>query len=196
MAEPAARAEAVSRKLAEAPPIPGYKGFTRLTRNVVGSTMTETLRSARGLRPEVEAMTSEAWTTPGSVQAATRIVLRGRGQRMDLQDAHGSAECSAAVSTMLQLQDLASTRSSMAGGSLGSARLSARRRGGGSSGPQAKFPSYDPGAGQVGRINPALLGPAGTVSICNKMETSRLEAYTREKILAIKNNDCPSAIRR
>lgn len=164
--------------LAEAPPAPGFGGFVRFSRGVSGRTFGDSCRAAGETRPDQDTMSAEAWTTPRSVRAAGKIVLHGKGNRLDLQDTHSSAECSVGLATMLKMQSRVASHAAGAGGPQGGR---ARK-------PIAMHRSP--------RVNPALLGPAGSPSISGKLDAVRQDEYRKEKFLAIRNNDIPSAIRR
>merc|ERR1719454_1567603 len=57
--------------------------------------------------PHADAMTSEAFTTPRSVRAAGRIVLRGKGPRVDLQDLHSATERDESLKIVMAARDKA-----------------------------------------------------------------------------------------
>mmetsp|Transcript_12563 Transcript_12563/g.21816 ORF Transcript_12563/g.21816 Transcript_12563/m.21816 type:complete len:191 (-) Transcript_12563:155-727(-) len=170
----------VGAMLKEMPPTAGYQGFQRLSRGVIGQTFGEYCRTARELvkRPEADAMTSEAFTTPRSVRHAGRVVLRGRNPRMDLQELHTRQERENSLKQMLECRDRAKPLMNCT-----------QRR------DDSKFHlSFQPAEPE--KIYPATMDPAGAPSICEKLDKLRLTNYYKERNRAIRENDIPSAIRR
>eukprot|EP00928_Gymnodinium_smaydae_P030355 TRINITY_DN22604_c0_g1_i1.p1 TRINITY_DN22604_c0_g1~~TRINITY_DN22604_c0_g1_i1.p1 ORF type:complete len:214 (+),score=37.37 TRINITY_DN22604_c0_g1_i1:54-644(+) len=183
------QAAALSRSLRDAPPICGYSGFTRFARGTVGQTMGEQVRSARELasRPECDAMTSEAWTTPRSVRAASRILMRGNGPRIDLQELNTKEDSAHGLQTIERVRT--ESAAMMQDPNLRHARV-----------PKVQ-PAYDPGGppcvlGLRGHIDSSKLQPAGAPSTSAKLEVIRQEEHRRALLAAIRNDDRPSAIRR
>eukprot|EP00440_Ansanella_granifera_P057899 gb/GFBE01062765.1/.p1 GENE.gb/GFBE01062765.1/~~gb/GFBE01062765.1/.p1 ORF type:complete len:201 (+),score=23.64 gb/GFBE01062765.1/:1-603(+) len=189
----ASQAQAMSLKLRSLPPAVNYKGFVPLTRGVCGETFTRQCLSARATcsLPGKDSMTSEAWTRPHSVSAASRIVCRGKGPRVDLQDQHTPEECSTSLATLM---------SARARGQFMMTNPGLRRTG--EIKDADRFLSYDPcpsdrgGRLKPGRIDASQMQAAGASSICRKFDDLRHENYRRELFAAIRDNEIVSAIRR
>mmetsp|Transcript_1834 Transcript_1834/g.3953 ORF Transcript_1834/g.3953 Transcript_1834/m.3953 type:complete len:212 (+) Transcript_1834:137-772(+) len=179
-----ARAEGMNKMLRDGPPALGYTGFLPLSSHIFGMTFGGHCAAAREVRehPERDAMTMEAYTRPGGVGAAGRVILMGKGTRIDLQDLKSPQECATSLATINSARDR--SRKTMSDPNY------ARNI------PKAPQPGYNPGPGQGKVRNPALLEPAGAPSICVKLDETRWDNYRKERFAAIHNNEIPSAIRR
>lgn len=180
------RSRNFSAALETSHPLPGYKGFVPLLRGVHGETFANSYHVSRELRafPSADAMTAEAWTTPRSVRAASRVVLRGgKGPRMDLQELHAPHEQKLAVS--IALGTLHRAREHMC-------QPDIRRVNPFES--SERYISYDPG--QEAKIDPFTMKSAGTRSIGPHLDMLRDNCFRQARYRALKEKDWPNAVAR
>lgn len=144
-------------------------------------------RMAREMQPESDAMTAQAWTTPRSIRAAGRVMIRGKGPRMDLQDLHSREELAHGTATMMSARD----RHVVSTASASNTQMDRTWR----SPVTPRRLCADPGP-DPGRLNPAEMARAGQPSISSKLDMMREDDYRKERFLAIRDDDRPSAIRR
>mmetsp|Transcript_77306 Transcript_77306/g.160772 ORF Transcript_77306/g.160772 Transcript_77306/m.160772 type:complete len:181 (-) Transcript_77306:26-568(-) len=170
----AQRHEALVTTLRTTQAIPGYRGHVPLSRNVVGCTFSDLVKTAQSLDGSKESIGNEAWMRTGTVQAASTIILRGNGQRMDLQELMSSTH-NQQPWTM---------------------RPSPRKTSEVSHAQRRTAPGHEVVKSSPRRINPAELEAAGCHSVCTKMESWRREAYQQEKNHLIQNRETFAAILR
>eukprot|EP00927_Polykrikos_kofoidii_P077433 TRINITY_DN74371_c0_g1_i1.p1 TRINITY_DN74371_c0_g1~~TRINITY_DN74371_c0_g1_i1.p1 ORF type:complete len:195 (+),score=19.00 TRINITY_DN74371_c0_g1_i1:113-697(+) len=178
------QALSLSARLREAPPLPGFTGFVRFSQGVGGHTFGDTCLSARSVssRPGRDSFNSEAWTVPSSVQAASRILLRGHGPRSDLQDQHTREEQKHSMDTLLGVREKASStlRDPMARRNTASRKVQ---------------PSFNPGGSTYrGHVDASVLEPAGSSSFCQSMDDMRVNNQRRVRADDIRKGDRLSVI--
>mmetsp|Transcript_112939 Transcript_112939/g.324605 ORF Transcript_112939/g.324605 Transcript_112939/m.324605 type:complete len:204 (-) Transcript_112939:184-795(-) len=179
-----ADAQRLNDTLKEAPPIPGYQGFVRMSRHVCGQTHGESVRAARALGQQPGGRPPQPWAaTPRSThQLAGHVLLHGLGASIDLQETRRPSQCSPGIQAIMNAQ---------ARSARGVTQWTDRKPA-----PSPRELSWDPGPKPPGRVDPSVLGPAGEPSISPKLDRLRLYSYAKERCAAVRNEEWPSAIRR
>jgi len=173
MDDPHAKAAALTERLKDRPPCPGYKGFCPNLRSGFGERFNDAYNTAQSFRPHPERVANDrpaAWTTPGCVRAASHIVMNGKGTRQDLQCMYSAEERNSGVSHALTHR-----RQSRSAGM--DKRLIRK--------PAPPFhradfrkSGYDPGEPEE-KLNPVTMKVAGEPSISSKFDALRVNDYMK-----------------
>mmetsp|Transcript_48665 Transcript_48665/g.91184 ORF Transcript_48665/g.91184 Transcript_48665/m.91184 type:complete len:194 (+) Transcript_48665:47-628(+) len=175
---PEERARDLSMRLQTMPPICKYRGFVPASRELCGETFTQQCLSARETPRTAGGGTPfEAWARTG-VGTAGRIVCKGKGLRMDLQEQHTKEQCGSSLATMLSAREQGDKRVPFM-------LLDVNRRP-----PRQEIQlSYNPGVDRTRRTDAVSMEAAGAVSFCRRFDQFRQESYRREIFEAIRNNE-------
>mmetsp|Transcript_50284 Transcript_50284/g.148461 ORF Transcript_50284/g.148461 Transcript_50284/m.148461 type:complete len:212 (+) Transcript_50284:63-698(+) len=185
----AARTARFSEMLQDSPPVAGFTGHTRLSRGIHGVTHGDFSRAAKEMRknPENEANSAEAFTNVNGIRNAGRVLLHGKGNRLDLQELLSREQCDKGLSMIMSARDSLphfsprTTNTTMRVTNL----------------------SYDPGPSPFAgtprgarsrrRVNLAELEPAGAPSLSWRADAVRKETYQMDRLAAMRGRDVVGA---
>eukprot|EP00747_Dinoflagellata_sp_TGD_P166425 gnl/TRDRNA2_/TRDRNA2_189188_c0_seq1.p1 gnl/TRDRNA2_/TRDRNA2_189188_c0~~gnl/TRDRNA2_/TRDRNA2_189188_c0_seq1.p1 ORF type:complete len:249 (+),score=19.46 gnl/TRDRNA2_/TRDRNA2_189188_c0_seq1:46-747(+) len=164
-------------------PAVGFAGFMPCSRTMHSQTWKRHWGHARDMQqyPEIDSMGSEAWTTPRSVRAAGRVLLRGKGPGIDFQDLHTREECVLSLDAMLSARER--------GSRLMKDPLLKRTEKGHKNEPRRTPRGH-------GSRPSSRQEAAGTPSLSHTFDVIRTEEGFNFRSLAIRTDERPSAVRR